>query len=108
MKKFAALGLAALFAAPAALAEPSGSWLSESQDLLKLIMQERDPSASQAKLFSASACMRQRLAPHGFPGTYAATNEQDKFLPSMRQCNSCTHHTSRLTNADNTDAQKHY
>ena len=55
MKKFAALGLAALFAAPAALAEPSGSWLSESQDLLKLIMQERDPSASQAKLFQGSA-----------------------------------------------------
>ena len=55
MKKFAALSLAALFAAPAALAEPSGSWLSESQDLLKLIMQERDPSASQAKLFQGSA-----------------------------------------------------
>ena len=55
MKKFAVLGLAALFAAPAALAEPSGSWLSESQDLLKLIMQERDPSASQAKLFQGSA-----------------------------------------------------
>ena len=55
MKKFAALGLAALFAVPTALAEPSGSWLSESQDLLKLIMQERDPSASQARLFQGSA-----------------------------------------------------
>ena len=55
MKKFAVLGLAALFAAPAALAEPNGSWLSESQELLKLIMQERDPSASQAKLFQGSA-----------------------------------------------------
>ena len=55
MKKFAVLGLAALFAVPTALAEPSGSWLSESQDLLKLIMQERDPSASQARLFQGSA-----------------------------------------------------
>ena len=55
MKKFAALGLAALFAAPAALAEPSGSWLPEVQQVYKQIMQEKDPGARQAELFQGSA-----------------------------------------------------
>ena len=55
MKKFAALGLAALFAAPAALAEPSGSWLSEVQQVYKQAMQEKDPGARQAELFQGSA-----------------------------------------------------
>ena len=55
MKKFAALGLAALFAAPAALAEPSGSWLPEVQQVYKQLMQEKDPGARQAELFQGSA-----------------------------------------------------
>ena len=55
MKKFAVLGLAALFAAPAALAEPSGSWLSEVQQVYKQAMQEKDPGARQAELFQGSA-----------------------------------------------------
>ena len=55
MKKFAALGLAALFAAPAALAEPSGSWLPEVQQVYKQIMQEKDPGARQAELFQGKA-----------------------------------------------------
>ena len=55
MKKFAALGLAALFAAPAALAEPSGSWLPEVQQVYKQIMQEKDPGARQAELFQGNA-----------------------------------------------------
>ena len=55
MKKFAVLGLAALFAAPAALAEPSGSWLSEVQQVYKQAMQEKDPGAHQAELFQGSA-----------------------------------------------------
>ncbi len=55
MKKFAALGLAALFAAPAALAEPRSSWLPEVQQVYKQLMQEKDPSARQAELFQGSA-----------------------------------------------------
>ena len=55
MKKFAALGLAALFAAPAAMAEPSSSWLPEVQQVYKQLMQEKDPSARQAELFQGSA-----------------------------------------------------
>ena len=55
MKKFAALGLAALFAAPAALAEPSGSWLPEVQQVYKQLMQEKDPGARQAELFQGNA-----------------------------------------------------
>lgn len=55
MKKFAALGLAALFAAPAALAEPRSSWLPEVQQVYKQLMQEKDPGARQAELFQGSA-----------------------------------------------------
>lgn len=55
MKKFAALGLAALFAAPAAMAEPSSSWLPEVQQVYKQLMQEKDPSARQAELFQGNA-----------------------------------------------------
>ena len=55
MKKFAVLGLSALFAAPAALAEPSGSWLPEVQQVYKQLMQEKDPGARQAELFQGSA-----------------------------------------------------
>ena len=55
MKKFAALGLAALFAAPAALAEPSDSWLPEVQQVYKQLMQEKDPGVRQAELFQGSA-----------------------------------------------------
>ena len=55
MKKFAALGLAALFAAPAALAEPRSSWLPEVQQVYKQLVQEKDPGARQAELFQGSA-----------------------------------------------------
>ena len=55
MKQFAALGLAALFAAPAAMAEPSSSWLPEVQQVYKQLMQEKDPGARQAELFQGSA-----------------------------------------------------
>ena len=55
MKKFAALGLAALFAAPAALAEPRSSWLPEVQPVYKQLVQEKDPGARQAELFQGSA-----------------------------------------------------
>ena len=55
MKQFAVLGLAALIAAPAALAEPRSSWLPEVQQVYKQLMQEKDPSARQAELFQGSA-----------------------------------------------------
>ena len=55
MKQFAVLGLAALIAAPAALAEPRSSWLPEVQQVYKQLMQEKDPGASQAELFQGSA-----------------------------------------------------
>ena len=55
MKKFAALGLAALFAAPAALAEPRSSWLPEVQQVYKQLVQEKDPGARQTELFQGSA-----------------------------------------------------
>ncbi|OAM15980.1 hypothetical protein A7P85_08065 [Eikenella corrodens] len=55
MKQFAVLGLAALIAAPAALAEPRGSWLPEVQQVYKQLMQEKDPGARQAELFQGSA-----------------------------------------------------
>ena len=55
MKQFAVLGLAALFAAPAAMAEPSSSWLPEVQQVYKQLMQEKDPSARQAELFQGNA-----------------------------------------------------
>ena len=55
MKQFAVLGLAALFAAPAAMAEPSSSWLPEVQQVYKQLMQEKDPGARQAELFQGSA-----------------------------------------------------
>ena len=55
MKQFAVLSLAALFAAPAAMAEPSSSWLPEVQQVYKQIMQEKDPGARQAELFQGSA-----------------------------------------------------
>ena len=55
MKQFAVLGLAALIAAPAALAEPRSSWLPEVQQVYKQLMQEKDPGARQAELFQGSA-----------------------------------------------------
>ena len=55
MKQFAVLGLAALIAAPAALAEPRGSWLPEVQQVYKQLLQEKDPGARQAELFQGSA-----------------------------------------------------
>ena len=55
MKQFAVLGLAALIAAPAALAEPRSSWLPEVQQVYKQIMQEKDPGARQAELFQGKA-----------------------------------------------------
>ena len=55
MKQFAVLGLAALIAAPAALAEPRSSWLPEIQQVYKQLMQEKDPGARQAELFQGSA-----------------------------------------------------
>ena len=55
MKQFAVLGLAALIAAPAALAEPRSSWLPEVQQVYKQLMQEKDPSARQAELFQGNA-----------------------------------------------------
>ena len=55
MKQFAVLGLAALIAAPAALAEPRSSWLPEVQQVYKQLMQEKDPGARQAVLFQGSA-----------------------------------------------------
>ena len=55
MKKFAALGLAALFAAPAALAEPSGSWLPEVQQFNRQAVRSKDESARQADLFQGAA-----------------------------------------------------
>ena len=55
MKQFAVLGLAALIAAPAALAEPRSSWLPEVQQVYKQRMQEKDPGARQAELFQGSA-----------------------------------------------------
>ena len=55
MKQFAVLGLAALIAAPAALAEPRSSWLPEVQQVYKQLMQEKDPCARQAELFQGSA-----------------------------------------------------
>ena len=55
MNQFAVLGLAALIAAPAALAEPRSSWLPEVQQVYKQLMQEKDPGARQAELFQGSA-----------------------------------------------------
>ena len=55
MKQIAVLGLAALIAAPAALAEPRSSWLPEVQQVYKQLMQEKDPGARQAELFQGSA-----------------------------------------------------
>ena len=55
MKQFAVLGLAALIAAPAALAEPRSSWLPEVQQVYKQLMQEKDPGARQPELFHRSA-----------------------------------------------------
>ena len=55
MKQFAVLGLTALIAAPAALAEPRSSWLPEVQQVYKQLMQEKDPGARQAELFQGSA-----------------------------------------------------
>ena len=55
MKQCAVLGLAALIAAPAALAEPRSSWLPEVQQVYKQLMQEKDPGARQAELFQGSA-----------------------------------------------------
>lgn len=55
MKQFAVLGLAALIAAPAALAEPRSSWLPEVQQVYKQLLQEKDPGARQAELFQGSA-----------------------------------------------------
>jgi len=55
MKQFAVLGLAALIAAPAALAEPRSSWLPEVQQVYKQLMQGKDPGARQAELFQGSA-----------------------------------------------------
>ena len=55
MKQFAVLGLAALIAAPAALAEPRSSWLPEVQQVYKQLMQEKDPGARQAELFQGKA-----------------------------------------------------
>ena len=55
MKQFAVLGLAALIAAPAALAEPRSSWLPEVQQVYKQLMQEKDPGARQAELFQGNA-----------------------------------------------------
>ena len=55
MKQFAVLGLAALIAAPAALAEPRSSWLPEVQQVYKQLMQEKDPGVRQAELFQGSA-----------------------------------------------------
>ena len=55
MKQFAVLGLAALIAAPAALAEPRSSWLPEVQQVYNQLMQEKDPGARQAELFQGSA-----------------------------------------------------
>ncbi|WP_153716316.1 hypothetical protein [Eikenella corrodens] len=55
MKQFAVLGLAALIAAPAALAEPRSSWLPEVQQVYKQLIQEKDPGARQAELFQGSA-----------------------------------------------------
>ena len=49
------MGLAALIAAPAALAEPRSSWLPEVQQVYKQLMQEKDPGARQAELFQGSA-----------------------------------------------------
>ena len=60
MKQFAVLGLAALIAAPAALAEPRSSWLPEVQQVYKQLMQEKDPGARQAELFQGSAKLRDR------------------------------------------------
>ena len=55
MKQFAVLGLAALIAAPTALAEPRSSWLPEVQQVYKQLVQEKDPGARQAELFQGSA-----------------------------------------------------
>ena len=94
MKQFAVLGLAALIAAPAALAEPRGSWLPEVQQVYKQLMQEKDPGARQAELFQGSAKV-------GETKTHQIQLTADKYYTFFAACDhDCNNIDLTLKSAD--------
>ena len=94
MKQFAVLGLAALIAAPAALAEPRSSWLPEVQQVYKQLMQEKDPGARQAELFQGSAKV-------GETKTHQIQLTADKYYTFFAACDhDCNNIDLTLKSAD--------
>ena len=94
MKQFAVLGLAALIAAPAALAEPRSSWLPEVQQVYKQLMQEKDPGARQAELFQGSAKV-------GEPKTHQIQLTAGKYYTFFAACDhDCNNIDLTLKSAD--------
>ena len=99
MKQFAVLGLAALIAAPAALAEPRSSWLPEVQQVYKQLMQEKDPGARQAELFQGSAKV-------GETKTHQVQLTAGKYYTFFAACDSdCDNIDLTLKSADGSEVE---